>query len=103
VTVAVTRNTNSGRRCLASEDAGCLPKHRLSFNGNRWDTLWLSGRGKTPTLCVFPVFIVAFMGKCCDACGDGEYYFRSCCLASEDCGVYGASIVVDQKWMGNGD
>jgi hypothetical protein len=27
--------------------------------------------------CVFPVFSVAVMEKCCDACGDGEYYFRS--------------------------
>jgi hypothetical protein len=32
---------------------------------------------KTPTFCVFPVFSVAVMEKCCDACGDGEYYFRS--------------------------
>jgi hypothetical protein len=34
----------------------------------------MSGRGKTPTFCVFPVFSVAVMEKCCDACGDGEYY-----------------------------
>jgi hypothetical protein len=30
---------------------------------------------KTPTLCVIPVFSVAVMEKCCDACGDGEYLF----------------------------
>jgi hypothetical protein len=30
----------------------------------------VSGRGKTPTVCVFPVFSVTVMEKCCDACGD---------------------------------
>jgi hypothetical protein len=35
----------------------------------------------TSTLCVFPVFSVAVMDKCWDACGDGEYYFRSDCSA----------------------
>jgi hypothetical protein len=49
--------------------------------GNRWDIRWLSGRGKGPTLCVFRVFRVAVMEKCCDACGYGKYYFRSSCLA----------------------
>jgi hypothetical protein len=68
-------------------------KHRLSLTGSRWDIRWLSGRGKTPTLCVFPVFSAAVMEKCCDACGDGEYYFRSSCLASKGAGVSGASIV----------
>jgi hypothetical protein len=33
---------------------------------------WMSGGGKTPTFCVFPVFSVAVMEKCCDACGDGN-------------------------------
>jgi hypothetical protein len=47
---------------------------RLLFNGSRWDTRWVSGRGKTPTFCVSPVFTAAVMEKCCDACGDGEYY-----------------------------
>jgi hypothetical protein len=32
---------------------------------------------KTPTFCVFPVFSVAVMEKCCDACGDGNKYFQS--------------------------
>jgi hypothetical protein len=31
----------------------------------------------TPTFCVFPVLSVAVMEKCCDACGDEEYCFRS--------------------------
>jgi hypothetical protein len=32
----------------------------------------VSGGGKTPTFCVFLVFSVAVMEKCCDACGDGN-------------------------------
>jgi hypothetical protein len=87
VTLAVTGNTISGRvvqrqRVLMSE------WHRLPLTGSRWDIRWLSGRGKTPTLCVFPVFSVAVMEKCCDACGDGEYYFRSSCSASEGANVF---------------
>jgi hypothetical protein len=39
------------------------------------------------------------MEKCCDACGDGEYYFRSSCLASEGADVSRASIAVDRKSM----
>jgi hypothetical protein len=38
---------------------------------------WLVTVERRLTLCVFPVFSVAVMEKCCDACGDGEYYFRS--------------------------
>jgi hypothetical protein len=58
--------------------------HWLSMpsTGSRWDIRWLSGRGKTPTFCGFPVITVAFMEKCCDARGDREYYFLSGCLAS---------------------
>jgi hypothetical protein len=44
----------------------------------------LSGRGKTATPCDSAVFSVAVMEKCCDACGDGEYYFRSSSSATED-------------------
>jgi hypothetical protein len=63
VTFAVTENTSAGRvfwrqRVLVSRE------HRLSLTGNRWDILWLSGRGKTPTLCVFPVFSAAVTQKC---------------------------------------
>jgi hypothetical protein len=41
------------------------------------------GRRTKPTFYGFPVFSVAVMEKCCDACGDGEYYFRSVFPASE--------------------
>jgi nitrate reductase NapE component len=61
----------------------------------------VSGRGKTPTFCVFPVFSVAVMEKCCDACGDGEYYFRSGFSASQGDGVSEASTAVDRKSMGH--
>jgi hypothetical protein len=64
-----------------------MSKHRLPLSGSRWDIRWVSGGGKTPTFCVFPVFSVAVMEKCCDACGDGEYYFRSGCSAPEGAGV----------------
>jgi cytochrome c5 len=86
--------------CLASEGAGVSGASSV-LTGSRWDIRWLSGRGKTPTFCAFPAGGVAVMEKCCDVFGDGEYYFRSSCLASEDAGVSGASIVVDQKSMGH--
>jgi hypothetical protein len=44
---------------------------------------------------------MAVMAKCCDACGDDEYYFRSGFSASEGAGVSVASIAVDRKSMGH--
>jgi hypothetical protein len=41
------------------------------------------------------------MEKCCDACGDGEYYFQSIHSASEGAGVSRASTAVDRKSMGH--
>jgi hypothetical protein len=55
----------------------------------------------TPTVCVFPVFSVAVMEKCCDASRDGEYYFRSGFLALQDGGVSTASSAVDRKPTGH--
>jgi hypothetical protein len=72
VTLAVTENTSLGR-VVSHHRMPLFWEHRLSLTGSRWDIRWLSGRGKTPTLCVFPVISVAFMERCCDACGDGEY------------------------------
>jgi hypothetical protein len=51
--------------------------------------------------CVFPEFSVAVIEKCCDACGDGEYYFRSGFSASEAADVSEASNAVDRKSMGH--
>jgi hypothetical protein len=76
VTLAVTGNTISGRVSRRYR-VTVFQRHRLPLTGSRWDIRWVSYSGKTPTFCVFRVFSVAVMEKCCDACGDGEYYFRS--------------------------
>jgi hypothetical protein len=49
----------------------------------------------------FAVFSVAVMEKCCDACREKEYYFRSIFSASEGAGVSEASIAVDRKSIGH--
>jgi hypothetical protein len=59
------------------------------------------GCGKTPTFCVFPVFSVAVMQKCCDACGDGEYYFRTAFSALRGGGVSEVSTAIDRRSMGH--
>jgi hypothetical protein len=76
-------------------------RHRLPLTGSRWDILWVSYSAKTPTFCVFPAFSVAVMGKCCDACGDGEYYFRSGFSTMRSDGVLEASNAVDRKSTGH--
>jgi hypothetical protein len=63
-------------------------RHRMPLTGSRWDIRWLIGRRTKRTFCVFPVFSVAVMEKCCDACRDGEYYFRSGFSASEGAGDF---------------
>jgi hypothetical protein len=69
VTLAVTGNTNSG--CVVRlQRVPVYGKQRLPLSGSRWDIRWMSGGGKTPTFCVFPVFRVAVMEKCCDAYGE---------------------------------
>jgi hypothetical protein len=73
----------------------------LPLTASRWDIRWLIGRRTKPNFCVFPVFSVAVKEKCCDACGDGEYYFRSGFPASKGAGVSEASIAVDRKSMGH--
>jgi hypothetical protein len=61
----------------ASEGDGVSEASIAVDTGSRWDIRWLIGRGMKPTFCVifclFFVFSVAFMEKCCDASGDGEY------------------------------
>jgi hypothetical protein len=56
----------------------------------------------TATFCVSPVFRVhmAVMKKCCDACGDWEYCFRSGFSALQCDSVLVASTVIDRKSMG---
>jgi hypothetical protein len=73
VTLAVTGNTISSlvfRRQRVPE----FERHRLPLIGSRWDIRWLIGRRTKPTFCVFPVFSVAVLAKCCDACFHRNYY-----------------------------
>jgi hypothetical protein len=76
VTLAVTGNTISGR-VFRRHRVPEFGRHRLPLTEGRWDIRWLIGRRTKPTFCVFSVLSVAVMEKCCDACGYGEYYFRS--------------------------
>jgi hypothetical protein len=68
-----------GCQCLRSID--CRQSEVVGTYGG------LNGRRTKPTLCVIPVFSVAVMEKCCDTCGDGEYYLRSGFSASDGAGV----------------
>jgi hypothetical protein len=80
VTLAVKGNTIDGRIFLFQR----VPEfegHLMPLTGSRWDIRWLIGRRTKPTFCIIPVFSVAAMEKCCDACGYGEYFF---------CRVFGA-------------
>jgi hypothetical protein len=61
----------------------------------------VSGGGKTSTFCVFSVFSVAVMETCCDACGDGKFYFRSGYSASMKLYKLVASTAVDRMSMGH--
>jgi hypothetical protein len=100
VTLAVNGDTLSGR--VVRRQAMPVPHgHRLPLTGSRWYIRWLIGRRKKPTFCVFPVFSVAVMEKCCDACGDVEYYYRSGSQTSQCSCFSGASIAVDRKSMGH--
>jgi hypothetical protein len=81
VTLAETGNITS-YRVVRRQRVPLFDIHRFPSTGVRLDVHWLSGRGMTPTLGVFPVFSVSVMEKCCDACGDRKYYLRSMCAAS---------------------
>jgi hypothetical protein len=77
VTLVTTVITISGR-IFQHLRLPVFQQHRPSLTASRWDIRWLIGRRTKPTFCVFSVLNVAFMEKGCDACGYGEYYFRSC-------------------------
>jgi hypothetical protein len=100
VTLAVTGNTISGRvfrRCRVRMYQG----HRVPLTGSRRDIRLVSYSGKTRLSVFFLVFSVAVMEKCCDACGDGEYYFRSGFSTLQGENVQGASSAVDRKSRGH--
>jgi hypothetical protein len=94
VTLAVTENTICGRRFRRFGVTVCQ-RHRLPLTGSRPDLRLVIYSIKSPTFCAFPVFSVAVMEKCCDACGEGEYYFRSGFSTLEGDGVAAASTAVD--------
>jgi hypothetical protein len=100
VTLPVTGNTISGR-VFRRYRVTVFQRHRLPLTGSRGDIRWVSYSLKTPTFCVFRVFSVAVMEKCCDACGDGEYYFRSGFSELQGDTVSEASTAVDGKSMGH--
>jgi hypothetical protein len=95
-----TENTISGL-VVWRQMVPVFQRHRLSLTGSRWEIRWLIGRRKKPTFCVFPVFSVVVIEKCCDACGDENYYFWSGFSASESAGVSEASTNADFKSMGH--
>jgi hypothetical protein len=76
VTLAVTGNTISGQVFRRSRRS-VSQRHRRLLTEIDEIYGWLVTVERRLTLCVFPVFSVAVMEKCCDACGEGEYYFRS--------------------------
>jgi hypothetical protein len=79
-------------------------RHRLPLTRSRWDIRWVIGCRTKPTLCVyfcvFPLNCIAFRGKCWDAFGDGEYYFRSGSSSPERVGFSVALFAVYRKTMG---
>jgi hypothetical protein len=86
VTLAVKGHRFSGRD-LRRRSIPAFQGHRLPLTASRWDIRLLIGRRTKPTFSVFPVFSVAVTEKCCDACGDGEYYFLSGFPAGKGAGV----------------
>jgi hypothetical protein len=96
VTLAVTEITNCGKVFLRRKKT-VFERHRLPLNGSRWEIRWLIDRRTKPTFSVFSVFGAAVKEKCCDACGDGKYYFRSGFMATENASNSEASAAVDRK------
>jgi hypothetical protein len=90
VTLAVTESTTSVH-VFRRQRVQVFHGHRLPLTGSRWEIRWLIGRRTKLTLCVFfcvlPSLCMAVMAKCCDACGDEDYHFRSGFSASNGAGV----------------
>jgi hypothetical protein len=73
VTLAVTGNTIYGR-VVWRRVLQVFEWLRLLLTGSLRDIRWLSGRGKTPTLCLFPVFSEAVMESVVTLAVTGKYY-----------------------------
>jgi hypothetical protein len=104
VTLAVTGNTIFSGQVFRRHRVPVFQRHRLPLTGNRWKLRWLSSRRTKATFCVFPVFSVAVMEKCCDACGDGEYFSGRVFRNNKGAGVSEASIALtgsrwDIRWL----
>jgi hypothetical protein len=100
VTLVVTGNTISGQVFLFQRVPEFY-RHRLLLTGSRYYKQWLIDRRTKPIFCVIPVFSVAVMERGCDACRDGEYYFRSVFSVSKGAGVSWASTAINRKSMGH--
>jgi hypothetical protein len=100
VTLAVKGNTISGRS-FPFQRVPEFYRHRLLLTGSRCYIQWLIDRRTKPIFCVFPVFSVAVMEKCCDACREGNTICGRSFSVSEGAGVSLASITVDRKSMGH--
>jgi hypothetical protein len=77
VTLAVTGNNIYGR-VFRRYRVTVFQWRRLALTRSRRNVRLVSYGERTPTYCVFPVFSVAVILKCCDAYGDGIKYFQSC-------------------------
>jgi hypothetical protein len=65
---------------------------------SRRDMRLVTFRGKTPTSCVFPVFGGEVREKCCDACGDEKYDFRSGFMALHGDGVLEVTTAINRNF-----
>jgi hypothetical protein len=100
VTLAVSWNTISCR-VFRPNRVTVFQLHRLPLTRCRLYIRLVSYSGRTPTFCVFPVFSGSVMEKYCDACGVGEYYFRSGFWALQSRSSSEASTAFDRKSMGH--
>jgi hypothetical protein len=100
VTLAVKGNTISDRRFRRFGVTVCNRRRRPLTEVDEIYS-WLVAVECRLTLCVFPVFSMTVMEKCCDACGEGEYYLWSGFSTIQGDGVSEASTAVDRKSTGN--
>jgi hypothetical protein len=80
VTLAVTGNTNFRSGFSASEGAGVPVASTAVERKSMGHTVANRSSNEADIVCifcVFPVFNVAAMEKCCVAYGDEEFFFRS--------------------------
>jgi hypothetical protein len=89
------------KSCFPALQGDGFLRLRLPWTRSRRGLRFMGYNVKTPTYCVLLVFSVAVMEKCCDASGDGEYYFHSNFSVLEVDSVSEASTAVDRKSTGH--